>query len=304
MIRKRILLSGVLFRTGEFIQTAASAAEVCLFFSGTFHPPSASDCMWPEERPRKGRFTMKKIIALLTALILLTASAATAQDKPADIQSMTALGEIREKLDQGVQIGKVYYTDGYGFSTSEFTTDDPEEIEQLWEAVNAITVGEKVNESITDWYPEIVFCLTDGTQGRVSFEAKWLCAGMDNYEIGNAEGFWNLTAALVEKHAAMAAGAVRVGRNEAADGGWGTASDPAITDEVRALFDKAMKGLVGVNYVPVAYLGSQVVAGCSHAVLCQATTVYPGAAPRWVIVYLFEDLDGGVTITDIRDLNW
>ena len=36
MIRKRILLSGVLFRTGEFIQTAASAAEVCLFFFRNF----------------------------------------------------------------------------------------------------------------------------------------------------------------------------------------------------------------------------------------------------------------------------
>ena len=247
---------------------------------------------------------MKKIIALLMTLILLTASAATAQEEPASIQSMTGLGDIQKKLEQGVSIGKVYYTDGYGFSTSEFTTDDPEEIEQLWEAVNAITVGERVNESITDWYPQIVFCLTDGTQGGVSFEAHWLCAGMDNYEIGNAEGFWNLTAALVEKHAAMAAGAVRAGRNEAVDGGWGAASDPAVTDEVRTLFDKAMKGLVGVHYVPVAYLGSQVVAGYNHAVLCQATTVYPGAAPRWVIVYLFEDLDGGVTITDIRDLDW
>ena len=84
----------------------------------------------------------------------------------------------------------------------------------------------------------------------------------------------------------------------------GTAADPAITDSVRALFDKAMDGLVGMNYVPVAYLGSQVVAGYNHAILCQATTVYPGATPRWVIVYLFEDLDGGVEITNIVDLNW
>ena len=56
--------------------------------------------------------------------------------------------------------------------------------------------------------------------------------------------------------------------------------------------------------VPVTYLGMQVAAGYNHAILCQATTVYPGAAPRWVIVYLFEDLEGGVTMTDIRDLSW
>ena len=147
---------------------------------------------------------MKKIIALLMTGMLLMASAAAARGEPNTIQSMTELGDIRKKLDQGVQIGKVYYTDGYGFSTSEFTTDDPDEIEQLWEAVNAITVGQKADESITDWYPQIVFYLTDGTYGGVRFEAEWLSVGgMENYEISNAEGFRNLTAALVEKYAAM-----------------------------------------------------------------------------------------------------
>jgi len=245
------------------------------------------------------------MIALLMIGILLTASVAMAQDEPATIQSMTELGNIRKKLDQGIQIGKVYYTDGYGFSTSEFSTDDPDEIEQLWQAVNAITVGERVNESITDWYPQIVFYLTDGTHGNVNFEANWLSVGgMENYEISNAEAFWKLTAALVEKHAETENGAVPGGWNEPVDGGWGTASDPSITDEVRTLFNKALDGLAGVNYVPVTYLGMQVVAGYNHAVLCQVTTVYPGAEPRWVIVYLFEGLDGSVTITDIRDLNW
>ena len=143
---------------------------------------------------------MKKIIALLMTAILLTACAAVAQGEPPTIQSMTGLGEIQGKLDQGVRIEKVYYTDGYGFSTSEFSTVDPEEIALLWQAVNEITVGEKVDESITDWYPQIVFYLTDGTYGFVSFEATWLSVGMYNYEISNAEGFWSLTAALVEKY--------------------------------------------------------------------------------------------------------
>ena len=154
---------------------------------------------------------MKKIIALLIMGILLTVSAATAQNEPVTIQSVTGLGDVQEKLDQGIQIEKVYYTDGYGFSTSEFTTDDPEEIRQLWEAVNAITVGEKVNESITDWYPQIIFYLTDGTYGSVLFAANWLSVGgMENHELFNAEGFWNLTSSLVEKHAKMEIGAVPV----------------------------------------------------------------------------------------------
>ena len=161
---------------------------------------------------------LKKVVGLLMGILLLMVSVSFAEETPASIQSMTELGEIQKKLDQGITIGKVYYTDGYGFSTSEFTTDDPDEIAQLWNAVNAIRVGEKVNESITDWYPQIVFCLTDGTRGGVRFEAKWLCiGGMENYEISNAEGFWSLTASLVEKHESMAEGAVRVGWNDDSD---------------------------------------------------------------------------------------
>jgi len=151
---------------------------------------------------------LKKAIGLLMGILLMV-SVSFAEETPATIQSMTELGEIQKKLDQGITIVKVYYTDGYGFSTSEFTTDDPDEIAQLWNAVNAIQVGKKVNESITDWYPQIVFYLTDGTRGGVRFEAKWLCiGGMENYEISDAEEFWSLTASLVEKHEMMEKGAV------------------------------------------------------------------------------------------------
>ena len=87
-------------------------------------------------------------------------------------------------------------------------------------------------------------------------------------------------------------------------GGWAAAEDPTITDEVRALFDKAMEGLVGVDYVPVAYLGSQVVAGTNHAILCQGTVVYPGAQPAWKIVFLYENLEGGVEILNIADFDF
>ncbi len=140
---------------------------------------------------------MKKLFVLLTVLMLL-AGAASAES----LQSMTGLDETVEKLASGVTIDRVYYTDGYGFSTSEFTTTDPEEIALLWDAVNRITVKDRVNESITDWYPQIVFYLSDGTASGVRFEAHWLCiGGMENYKIENAEEFWSLTASLVLKYA-------------------------------------------------------------------------------------------------------
>ena len=69
---------------------------------------------------------MKKLFVLLTVLTLL-AGAASAES----LQSMTGLDETVEKLADGVTIDRIYYTDGYGFSTSEFTTTDPEEIALL-----------------------------------------------------------------------------------------------------------------------------------------------------------------------------
>ena len=241
---------------------------------------------------------MTKLFAVILSLMLLT-GAAMAED----FQSMTGLDRMQEKLDAGVTIDKVYYTNGYGFSTSEFTTDDPEEIKQLWTALNKISVKGQVDEYITDWYPQIVFYLSDGTNAGVSFEANWLSIGAKNYEMKNAEDFWTLTAMLVQKHDEEEKVIIWAG-HELVTGGWEIASDPAITDEVRALFDKAVDGLDGVNCIPVAYLGSQVVAGYNHAILCQVTTVYPDEIPRWVIMYLYEDLDGGVSVTDITDLNW
>ena len=86
-------------------------------------------------------------------------------------------------------------------------------------------------------------------------------------------------------------------------GGWTPAADPAVTEERIALFDKGLEGLLGVNYLPVAYLGSQIVAGTNHAFLCQTTAVYPGAQPAYAIVYLYEDLQGNVSILNIADFD-
>ena len=87
------------------------------------------------------------------------------------------------------------------------------------------------------------------------------------------------------------------------DGGWSVAEDSAITEKTKAVFDKAMEGLVGVSYEPIAYLGSQVVAGTNHCFLCRATVVYPNAVPRLVLIYIYEDLEGGASILNITDLD-
>ncbi len=90
--------------------------------------------------------------------------------------------------------------------------------------------------------------------------------------------------------------------DEPVSGGWAVAEDVTVTEERLALFNKGLEELMGVSYVPVAYLGSQVVAGTNHVFLAQATVVYPGALPACVLVYLYEDLQGGVKLMNVADL--
>lgn len=86
-------------------------------------------------------------------------------------------------------------------------------------------------------------------------------------------------------------------------GGWSHSAFPGITDEQRKVFDKAFEGFTGSDVTPVAYLGSQIVAGRNHCFLCQSTVVYPGAEPHYVLVYVYEGLDGSVELMNIADLD-
>lgn len=85
-------------------------------------------------------------------------------------------------------------------------------------------------------------------------------------------------------------------------GGWQVAYEPAMTDELRAVFAKALDGIEGVDYVPAALLGTQVVAGTNYCFLAQATVVYPGATPTYKLVYVYEDFGGNAEILNIADM--
>ena len=87
-------------------------------------------------------------------------------------------------------------------------------------------------------------------------------------------------------------------------GGWETvpAEAAALPAEAQAAFDKAMDGLVGANYTPVALLATQLVAGTNYCILCQITAVVPDAVPAWALVYIYADLQGNARITNIFEL--
>ncbi len=77
-------------------------------------------------------------------------------------------------------------------------------------------------------------------------------------------------------------------------GGWANTENPAMTDELRAIFEKALEGMLGVNYIPVACLGTQVVAGTNYCFLAQATVVYPDAMDLPVV----PNEDGTATVPE------
>lgn len=85
-------------------------------------------------------------------------------------------------------------------------------------------------------------------------------------------------------------------------GGWTPSLSPEITEELTRLFEKGLSETVGVDYVPIAYLGSQVVAGTNHCFLCQATVVYPDAQPYYALVYLYQALDGSVSLLNVQPM--
>lgn len=98
-------------------------------------------------------------------------------------------------------------------------------------------------------------------------------------------------------------------RGEAADGfadelvtgGWSVNGGDLSLDanpDAKAALEKAVDGLTGYAYEPIAMLGSQVVAGTNYAILCRGTVVVPDAVPTYEIAIVYEDLDGNAEITD------
>lgn len=84
-------------------------------------------------------------------------------------------------------------------------------------------------------------------------------------------------------------------------GSWQEADSPVLTEDAAAAFAKATEGFVGVNYVPVALLSEQVVAGIQYRILCEATTVYPGAEMHYAVVNVYVSPEGSANLLSVTD---
>ena len=90
-----------------------------------------------------------------------------------------------------------------------------------------------------------------------------------------------------------------VSASDVVAGGWTDAESTDVTDEVRNLLNKATANLAGGTYEPVAYIGSQVVAGTNHRILCKYTPATQDPKSTYAIVTVYEDLEGNAEITEI-----
>ena len=82
-------------------------------------------------------------------------------------------------------------------------------------------------------------------------------------------------------------------------GGWQAAKDPAITEQAKDVFDKAVEGS-DKEYEPVSLLATQVVAGTNYCFLCQTGDDAVGYA----LVYVYADLKGDASILGVKDITF
>ena len=85
-------------------------------------------------------------------------------------------------------------------------------------------------------------------------------------------------------------------------GGWQVTDSPRMTEEAAGAFEKALEGLVGVSYEPLACLATQPVSGTNYAIFCRAQVVYPNAEPYYALVYVYENLQGDAELLNVVSL--
>ena len=90
---------------------------------------------------------------------------------------------------------------------------------------------------------------------------------------------------------------------ESAEAEWIVAADTTLTDERRALFEKATDGLLGAKHTPVAYLGSRTDEGTNHCFLCRSAAADGSErSGAYTAAYLYEDPSGCVSVLSFTDI--
>ena len=85
-------------------------------------------------------------------------------------------------------------------------------------------------------------------------------------------------------------------------GGFISVEDGTLTDELKAIFNKALDGLTGATYEPVELIATQVVAGTNYKFLANGTKTTNPVTKGTYYVTVYEDLNGNVSLLDIETI--
>ena len=93
--------------------------------------------------------------------------------------------------------------------------------------------------------------------------------------------------------------------SEPVSGGWAINEEGSaeLPEEVKKAFDSVTSELMGTELEPVAYVGSQVVAGMNYMVLCRATTVTENPVTNYQMLVMYVDLEGKAKLNALTDFD-
>lgn len=146
----------------------------------------------------KGAHAMKKMLALLTVLMLLFPTA-LAEEAPPVFADATGLNGFLSHVTEDNPIRSAWFTEDCGYSDDGYETNDPEEIQALLSAVLTLEIVSVSDLCVTDWYPRLQFICADGTAWGIGFEGHWPNLEGVHYNLAHDEAFWALTSAMARE---------------------------------------------------------------------------------------------------------
>ncbi|MCR5795992.1 MAG: hypothetical protein K6G61_11685 [Solobacterium sp.] len=240
----------------------------------------------------------------------------------ADVISVSGM-DVTVKMKDGKAYNAVWTDGTYSYAIQASEGYDPALTEMLAGTVsetgNSIVGGWEISESQavteeqTAVFNKAVETLTGAEYLPVAYIGSQTVAGKNHcflcaertsvVELQNED-----TYVLVYIYEDLDGNASIIGRtelvstDEGLDGGWNKPESAEITEDIRALLDKALEGFAGSDITPVSYIAYQVTAGTNHCLLCTVAPVVPNAKERYALVYIYEDTDGGVKLSDIAEI--
>ena len=94
--------------------------------------------------------------------------------------------------------------------------------------------------------------------------------------------------------------------SEVLSGGWQVVSSSKngeLGKSVQTIFDNATSTLTGMSYIPIAVLGTQVVAGTNYAILCYGSASYENTTESIYLITIYNDLSNNSEIVSQAYIN-